>query len=146
MKTTILTIALVAISILNTNATNKIKPLNSTESVEINKNDIAQIFEWKVETEKNTYSGTAPTLEEAQKMIVLSSSGETVRHKEIKNYLVLKSEVNNSAKRNYFWEVETKTGKAKGYASNQDYAHKMVQLVASGDAIVSKIIISQPQQ
>lgn len=46
----------------------------------------------------------------------------------------------------YDWKVETNTGYAKGYSSTQAYAHKMMQLVASGDAIVSKKIISQPQQ
>ena len=55
-------------------------------------------------------------------------------------------EANNNTKRNYFWEVETVSGKAKGYSSTEYYANKMIDLVASGDAIVSKIIISQPQQ
>ncbi|XCF06329.1 hypothetical protein ABI125_00355 [Tamlana crocina] len=146
MKTSILTIAIVAISFLNVNATNKNEPFNSTETVEITRDAIAQVFEWKVETAKSTYSGTALSLKEAQNMMALSSAGEIVRGKEIKSYLVLKSELNNNAKRNYFWEVETKTGKAKGYASNKAYADKMIELVASGDAIVSKIIISQPQQ
>jgi len=145
MKTSILTIALVAISILNINATNN-KNLNDIEPVEITPNAIAQIFEWKVKTTKHTYSGTTLTLKEAQKMIALSSTGEIVKNKEVKSYLVLQSEMDNNSSRNYFWEVETKTGKAKGYASNQNYANKMIQLVASGDVIVSKTIISQPQQ
>ncbi len=146
MRHSILTIAIVAISILNVNATNKIETSNSIEAVEITRDAIAQVFEWEVETTKSTYSGTALSLKEAQNMMTLSSSGEVVRSKEIKSYLVLKSELNSNAKRNYFWEVETKTGKAKGYASNKAYADKMIELVASGDAIVSKIIISQPQQ
>lgn len=146
MKKSILIIATVALSILNVNATNENMPLNtSTEAVEITKNNIAQVFEWKVETTKGTYSGTSLSLEQAKKMMKLSSSGEVVTAKEIKSFFVLKSETNN-AKRNYFWEVETETGSAKGYASTEDYAQKMIQLVASGDAIVSKIIISQPQQ
>lgn len=146
MKTSILTIAIVALSFFNVNATNKNETFNSNETVEINRDAIAQVFEWKVETTKSTYSGTALSLKEAQNMMALSSSDEVVKGKEIKSFLVLKSELNNNAKRNYFWEVETKTGKAKGYASNKAYADKMIQLVASGDAIVSKIIISQPQQ
>ncbi|MFL1012416.1 hypothetical protein [Flavisericum labens] len=146
MKKSILIIGTVVLSILNINATNKNEALSSIETVEITKNAIAQVFEWKVETTKSTYSGTALSLNEAKNMMALSSSGEAVRSKEIKSYLVLKSELNSSAQRNYFWEVETKTGKAKGYASNKAYANKMIELVASGDAIVSKIIISQPQQ
>lgn len=143
-KKTILIIATVAFSILNINATNENKTLNtSTEVVTFTKENIAQVFDWKVETDKGVYSGTSLSLENAKKMIALSSSGEIVLGTEIQSYLVLKSETSN---RNYFWEVETETGFAKGYASSEDYANKMIALVASGDAIVSKIIISQPQQ
>lgn len=146
MRKSILIIATVALSILNVNATNENKSFTkSTETIEITKNNIAQVFEWKVETTRGTYSGTSLSLEQAKDMMKLSSSGEIVIGKEVKSYFVMKSEINNT-KRNYFWEVETATGKAKGYASSEDYAHKMIQLVASGDAIVSKIIISQPQQ
>lgn len=145
MKKSILIIATVALSILNVNATNEKTTLNtSSEVVEITKNNIAQVFDWNVETNKGKYSGTSLSLENAKKMIALSSSGEIVLTKKIQSYLVLKSEVN--AKRNYFWEVETDSGHAKGYASSLDYANKMIQLVASSDAIISKIIISQPQQ
>ncbi|MFI1771108.1 hypothetical protein [Thalassobellus citreus] len=145
MKKSILIIATVALSILNVNATNEKTTRNtSTEVVEITKNNIAQVFDWNVETNKGKYSGTSLSLENAKKMIALSSSGEIVFAKKIQSYLVLKSEVN--AKRNYFWEVETASGHAKGYASSKDYANKMIQLVASGDAVISKIIISQPQQ
>jgi hypothetical protein len=144
MKKSILIIATVALSILNINATNEKKTLNtSTEVTTITRDNIAQVFDWKVETDKGIYSGTSLTLESAKKMIALSSSGEIVLGSEIQSYLVLKSEVNTQ--RNYFWEVETATGTAKGYASSEDYANRMIQLVASGDAIVSKIIISQPQ-
>lgn len=144
MRKSILIIGTVVLSMFNLNATNS-TPLNtSIEVVEITKDAIAQVFEWKVETTKGTYAGTSLSLEQAKKMIALSSSGEVVTGTEIKSFFVLKSEVD--AKRNYFWEVETATGTAKGYASSEDYAHKMIDLVASGDAIVSKMIISQPQQ
>lgn len=145
MKKSILIIATVAFSILNINATNETTALNtSTEVATLTRENIAQVFDWKVETDKGIYSGTSLTLESAKEMIALSSSGEIVLGTEIQSYLVLKSEVN--AQRNYFWEVETATGSAKGYASSENYANKMIQLVASGDAIISKIIISQPQQ
>ena len=144
-KKSILIIATVAFSILNINATNEKSPLNtSNEVVTFTKENIAQVFDWKVETNKGSYSGTSLSLESAKEMIALSSSGEIVLGTEIQSYLVLKSEINTN--RNYFWEVETATGSAKGYASSEDYANKMIQLVASGDAVVSKIIISQPQQ
>lgn len=146
MRKSILIIATVALSIVNVNATNETKTSNiSIESVEITKNNIAQIFEWKVETNKRTYSGTSLSLENAKEMMKLSSSGEMVMGTEISSFFIMKSEINNM-KRNYFWEVETASGRAKGYASTEDYANKMIQLVASGDAVVSKIIISQPQE
>ncbi|MBC3758327.1 hypothetical protein H7U19_07925 [Hyunsoonleella sp. SJ7] len=143
MKKSILIIGTVVLSMLNLNATNETTLNASNEVVEITKDAIAQVFEWKVETTKGTYSGTSLCLEQAKRMIALSSSGEVIIGTEIKSFFVLKSEVD--AKRNYFWEVETATGKAKGYASSEDYAHKMIALVASGDTIVSKMIISQPQ-
>lgn len=147
MKKSILIIATVAFSILNINATNEKTTTNtSIEAVEITKNAIAQVFEWKVETAKGIASGRSLSLEQAKKMIALSSSGEVVLATKITSYFVLKSEINNPEKRNYFWEVKTAFGFAKGYSSTEAYAHKMIELVASGDAIVSKIIISQPQQ
>ncbi|MBJ6366689.1 hypothetical protein [Snuella sedimenti] len=146
-KKSILIIATVALSIINLNATNDKKPLTtSIEVAAITKDRIAQVFEWEVKTNKGTYSGTALSLQKAKHMIALSSSGEIVKDKKIASYFVLKNELNSTEKRNYFWEVETATGFAKGYASNEAYAKKMIQLVASGDVIVSKIIISQPQQ
>lgn len=145
MRKSILIIATVALSIISVNATNEKTTLNTlTDVVTLTRNNIAQVFDWKVETNKSVYSGTSLTLENAKRMIALSSSGERIKGVEITSYFVLKSEVN--AKRNYFWEVETKTGFAKGYASSEDYANKMIALVASGDAVVSKKIISQPQQ
>src|SRR5690606_33348436 len=145
MRKSILIIATVAFSILNINATNEKPILNtSAEVVTLKKENIAKVFDWKVETDKGLYSGTSLSLENAKRMIALASSGEMVLGTEIKSYLVLKSEV--KAKRNYFWEVETATGFAKGYASSKDYANKMIQLVASGDTVISKIIVSQPQQ
>ncbi|WP_308993137.1 hypothetical protein QLS71_008580 [Mariniflexile litorale] len=144
MKKSILIIATVALSILNVNATNEKTPFNtSTEVVTLTRENIAQVFDWKVETDKGIYSGTSLTLENAKEMIAISSSSEIVLGTEIQSYLVLKSEINTN--RNYFWEVETETGSAKGYASSEDYANKMIQLVASGDAVISKIIMSQPQ-
>ncbi|MEN3323524.1 hypothetical protein VP395_07280 [Mariniflexile soesokkakense] len=144
-KKSILIIATVAFSILNLNATNEKTPLNtSTEVVTLTRDNIAQVFDWKVETDKGIYSGTSLTLKSANEMIALSSSGEIILGTEIQSYLVLKSEVN--AQRKYFWEVETATGSAKGYSSSENYANKMIALVSSGDPIVSKIIISQPQQ
>ncbi|WP_111307727.1 hypothetical protein [Confluentibacter sediminis] len=145
MKKSILIIGTAVLSIFNLNAANEKKHFNpANEVATITKDNIAHVFEWKVETNKSTYSGTSLTLERAKEMIALSSSGEIITGIQVTSYFVLKSEVN--IKRNYFWEVETASGFAKGYASSEDYANKMIALVASGDAVVSKIIFSQPQQ
>jgi len=146
-KKSILIIAIITLSISNLNATNKKVSLStSIESVETTKNQIVKIFDWEVKIDKGIYYGTALSLKAAKQIIVLSANGEIIKDKKITSYLVLKSEANTNSKRNYFWEVETPTGFAKGYSSSEAYAHKMIQLVASGDAIVSKKIISQPQQ
>ena len=145
MKKSILIIGTVVLSILNVNARNKKVELHvSNEITEVTRNNITQDFEWKVETTNGMCSGSSLSLKQAENMMQLSSSNEVITGKEIKSFFVLKLEV--EAKRNYFWEVKTATGTAKGYASSQGYANKMIALVASGDAVVSKIIISQPQQ
>lgn len=145
MRKSILIIAALTLSLLNANAMTSKSDFNTAIKVlEITNNNIIEIFEWQVETIKGNYSGTSLSLESAKKMIALSSAGELVKGTEITSYFVLKSEIDNT-QRNYFWEVETASGKARGYSSTEAYAHKMIQLVASGDAIVEKIIISQPQ-
>ena len=146
-KKTILIIGTVVLSILNSHATILTTNLNTiTISIDITNENILKVYDWKVETDKGLYSGTSLSIEDAKRMIFLTSSGEIVRASKIESYFVLKTETKNDFKRNYFWEVETVTGYAKGYSSTEAYAHKMMQLVASGDAIVSKKIISQPQQ
>lgn len=146
-KKSILIIGTVALSILNSHATTLTpNPNTTTISVDITNENLVKVYDWKVETNKGLYSGTSLSVEDAKRMIFLTSSGEIIRAFQIESYFVLKMEAKNNSKRNYFWEVETATGYAKGYSSTEAYAHKMMQLVASGDAIVSKKIISQPQQ
>ncbi|MDD7888288.1 hypothetical protein [Flavivirga sp. 57AJ16] len=146
-KKSILIIGTVVLSILNAHATTLISNLNTTTiGATITNENILKVYDWKVETDKGLYSGTSFSIEDAKQMILLTSSGDIVRAFKIESYFVLRTEAKNNSKRNYFWEVETVTGHAKGYASTEAYAHKMMQLVASGDAIVSKKIISQPQQ
>ncbi|MDO5972497.1 hypothetical protein Q4Q35_22070 [Flavivirga aquimarina] len=147
MKKSILIIGTVVLSILNAHATTLTSALNPiTISVDITNEHLLKVYDWKVETNIGVYSGIALSVEDAKRMILLTSSGEIIRASIIEGYFVLKTEAKNNSKRNYFWEVETVTGYAKGYSSTEAYAYKMMQLVASGDAIVSKKIISQPQQ
>ncbi len=147
MKKSILIIGTVVLSILNSHATVATLNLNAANVItNITSENLVKVFDWKVETNKGVYSGISLSIEDAKRMILLTSSGEIVSTSKIESYFVLKTEAKSNSKRNYFWEVETATGFAKGYSSTEAYARKMMLLVASGDAIVSKKIISQPQQ
>jgi len=147
MRNSILMTAIVVLSISNLNATNE-KTMTNTENniITVSENTITQVFDWAVQTNKGKYAGTAPSLEEAKRMIALTTSNEIIMNKQISSYFMLQNEANTTENRNYFWEVKTVSGKAKGYASTEAYARKMIALVASGDAIVDQLIMSQPQQ
>ncbi|AUP78969.1 hypothetical protein [Flavivirga eckloniae] len=146
-KKSLLVIGTVVLSILNTHATTLVSNFNTTTiHADITNESLIKVYDWNVETNKGSYSGTSPSVEDAKRMILLTSSGEIVKASKIESYFVLKTEAKNNSKRNYFWEVKTVSGYAKGYSSSKTYAYKMMQLVASGDAIVSRKIISQPQQ
>ncbi|MGS2761899.1 hypothetical protein [Sinomicrobium sp. M5D2P9] len=147
MKNSILIIATAVFTFLNVNAANKKMTLNtSTEVTEITKDRITKVYDWSVKTDKGMYKGTSPNPEHANNMIAMVSRGEFIIEKEIVSFYVPENEAKNKEKRNYFWEVETATGYAKGYASTEDYAYKMIALVASGEIIMSKIIFSQSRQ
>ncbi|MGS2739092.1 hypothetical protein [Sinomicrobium sp. M5D2P17] len=147
MRNSILIIAIAVFTFLNVNAANKKMTLStSAEVAEIIKDHITKVYDWSVKTDKGVYKGTSPNTEHANTMIAMVCRGEFVIEKEIVSFYVPENEAKNNEKRNYFWEVETATGYAKGYASTEDYAHKMIALVASGEVIMSKIIFSQPRQ
>ncbi len=147
MKNSILTLAITVLSILSVQAINNpaYSILDETNAT-LFKGDIVKIFDWKVETNKGKYAGTSLSLKEAQHMISLTSKDEIIKSTELTSYYVLKSDLASNAKRNYFWEVKTNTGRASGYASSLEYARQMIKLVASGDVIVSNMVFSQPQQ
>ncbi|HLT53747.1 MAG TPA: hypothetical protein VKZ97_07645 [Flavobacteriaceae bacterium] len=146
MRKSILIIALFVFTLSTVNATNN-KTLNtSTEAVELTKDNLTKVYDWTVKTNKGSYAGTSPSLEDANRMIALSTSGEIILEKSIVSFYMLKSEVNKEESRNYFWEVEYTNGYAKGYSSSKSYAEKMIALAASGNVVTSKIIISQPSK
>ncbi|WP_417212730.1 hypothetical protein [Bizionia sp.] len=143
MKNSILIIALAAFSILQVNATDK-KPLLNLETAiaTATLKKIVQVYDWNVTTTKNSYSGTSPNLEHANKMIGLVSSGEVVLNKKIESYYMFQNQANNNNNRLYFWEVTSSKGYARGFSSTEADAYNMIKLVASGDIITSKVIIS----
>ncbi len=143
MKKTIGIIAVLLFTIATINANEKIITENK---VEINNNllssKIATVFDWTVTTDKSTYTGTSLNLEHARKMIALTSAGEIINHKKIESYYMLKKDINTPNNRLYFWEVISSNGSAKGFSSSEKHAQKIIALVAKGDIISTKIIIS----
>lgn len=79
MKKLILTLALMALSFTTSNT----KPISKTaiatgSNVSLTRHQIIQVCHWSVKTEKENYSATASSLEEAQKIIALSTVNEIV--------------------------------------------------------------------
>ena len=142
MKKSILTLAIVALTFSNINATEVTSTSNSTEVSTLTMNDLTEVYDWSVKTNQGTYSGTANTLEEAQKMINLVSVGEVILDKKIESFFQVIAEKNNNKLRLYFWEVETSTGKAKGFSSSESQAKRMIDLVSTGAILSYKIIQS----
>lgn len=143
MKKLIFTIAILALSILNVNATEVKTTSNNLEiSTSISRENIIKVFDWSVRTNKGTYSGTTTSNEEAQKMIQLVSAGEIILDKKIETFFQLKEEVSNTSLRLFFWEVETSNGKAKGFSSSESQALRMIELISTGDILNFKIVIA----
>ena len=142
MKKSILTLAIVALTFSNINATEVTPTSNSTEVTTLNMNDLTEVYDWSVSTNQGNYSGTSNTLEEAQKMIKLVSVGEVILDKKIESFFQVIAEKNDNKMRLYFWEVETSTGKAKGFSSSESQAKRMIDLVSTGDVLTYKIIQS----
>lgn len=143
MKKSVLIIATALLSFLPINASNDNSILNiSTKDPNITKNQLVQIFEWHVKTNHGQYSGTSNNAIHASSMIVLVSTGDVIIEKKIESYYMLESDFSLNAKRVYLWEVISTKGHAQGYSTSENAARRMIDLVASGDIITSKIIKS----
>jgi DNA integrity scanning protein DisA with diadenylate cyclase activity len=111
MRKSIFTIAILALSFLNVNATEVTTASNNLEIVtSISRENIIEVFDWSVKTATGNYSGTSNTIEEAQKMIQLVSTGEIILDRKIETFFQLKNEASNNDLRLFFWEVETTNG------------------------------------
>ncbi|MEC4004093.1 hypothetical protein OX283_005460 [Flavobacterium sp. SUN052] len=153
MKRSILTLAIVALSFSNINAkevtttSNIIDPsfseLAKQTTATLTRDQIKEVYDWNVKTTHGNYSGTANSLEEAQRMIELVTVGEVVLDRKIESFFQVKEAVVASDKvRLYFWEVTTNTGSAKGFSSSESQAKRMIELVSTGDILSYKIIQS----
>ncbi len=142
MKKSIFTIAILALSFVNVNASEVKTTSNNLETTtSISRDNIIEVYDWSVKTTNGSYSGTSNSLDEAEKMIQLVTVGEIILDKKIESFYQLKNEVSNTNLRLYFWEVETTSGKAKGFSSSESQAMKMIQLVSTGDILNYKIVI-----
>lgn len=142
MKKSIVTLGILALSIFNMNA----KEASTTSGTKteigttITRNQIVKVYDWSVNTDQGNYSGTTTSLEDAQKMIELSSIGEVILSKKIESFYQLANDVYNKSQRVFFWEVETSNGKAKGFSTSENQAKKMIELVSTGEVISFKIV------
>ena len=143
MKKSILTLAIVALSFSNINATEVITTSNTIEATStLTRDQIKEVYDWNVRTNQGNYSGTANSLEEAKRMIELSSVGEIVLDRKIESFFQVKETVSSNKVRLYFWEVTTNSGTAKGFSSSESQAKRMIELVSTGDILSYKIIQS----
>ena len=143
MKKSILTLAIVALSFSNINATEVITTSNTIEATStLTRDQIKEVYDWNVRTNQGNYSGTANSLEEAKRMIDLSSVGEIVLDRKIESFFQVKETVSSNKVRLYFWEVTTNSGTAKGFSSSESQAKRMIELVSTGDILSYKIIQS----
>ena len=140
MRKSIFTIAILALSFLNANAT-EIKQVTNNPTTTISSENIVEIYDWRVTTNTTTYSGTSTSEKEARKMIELVTVGEIILDRKIETFYVLASEISSPSLRLFFWEVETSNGKAKGFSSSECQAKKMIQLIGVGDITSFKILI-----
>jgi len=143
MKKSILTLAIVALSFSNINATEVTTTSNTIEATStLTRDQIKEVYDWNVRTTQGNYSGTANSLEEAKRMIELSSVGEIVLDRKIESFFQVKETVSYNKVRLYFWEVTTNSGTAKGFSSSESQAKRMIELVSTGDILSYKIIQS----
>lgn len=140
MKKSIFTIAILALTFLNANAT-EIKQVTNNPTTTISRENIIEIYDWNVSTNIGNYSGTSTSEKEARKMIELVTVGEIILDRKIETFYVLASEISSPSLRLFFWEVETSNGKAKGFSSSESQARKMIQLIGVGDITSFKILI-----
>jgi hypothetical protein len=143
MKKFTVTLAIVALSFSNINATEVTTTSNIVETTStLTRDQITEVYDWQVSTNQGNYSGTSLSIEEARKMIELVSTGEIVLSKKVESYYQVKEEISSKTQRLYFWEVTTNSGSAKGFSNSESQAKRMIQLVSSGAVLSYKIIQS----
>lgn len=142
MKTTFLTLAIVALSFSNSNAATVTTSSNTIETTTLTRDQITEVYDWTVKTNQSNYSGTAKSLSEAKKMIELVAIGEVILDRKIESFFQVREDISADKVRLYFWEVTTNSGTAKGFSYSEGQAKKMIELVSTGAILNFKIIQS----
>ncbi len=142
MKTTFLTLAIVALSFSNSNAATVTTSSNTIETTTLTRDQITEVYDWTVKTNQSNYSGTAKSLSEAKKMIELVAIGEVILDRKIESFFQVREDISADKVRLYFWEVTTNSGTAKGFSDSEGQAKKMIELVSTGAILNFKIIQS----
>ena len=142
MKKLITTLAIVALTFSNINAAEVTTTSNTIEATTLTRDQITEVYDWTVKTNQGNYSGTANSLEEAQKMMELVAVGEVILDRKIESYYQVKEALASKTQRLYFWEVTTNAGSAKGFSNSESQAKRMIELVSTGDILNFKIVQS----
>lgn len=143
MRKSIFTIAVLALSFANVNATEVPTTSNRFEiTTSLSRENISEVYVWSVKTSNGLYSGTSISLEKAEEMIELVAEGEIILDHKIETFYQVKEEISNTNLRLFFWEAETASGNAKGFSSSENQAKKMIELVSTGDVLTYKIIVA----
>ncbi|TYB76106.1 hypothetical protein ES677_10015 [Bizionia gelidisalsuginis] len=142
MRKSILIIAALVFGLLTANATTPNSTPTTFNNSDLIKDDIVKIYNWSVTTTVGQFSGTASTLTSAERRVQLASNGLIVLEHIITSYFVVGSDINKPENRLYFWEVQSENGRAKGFSTSEASAHRMINLVSSGDVVYYKIVAS----
>jgi cytochrome c biogenesis factor len=141
MKKSIVTLAIFTLSFTNGIAKETTSKTDKLETT-VSKDQIVEIFDWSVKTTQGHYAGTANSLEEANKMIVLATTNEIIIEKKVESFYQIKNQEVTTNNRLYFWEAHTASGYAKGFSNSESQAIKMIELIGKGDILNYKIIQS----
>ncbi|RKS01361.1 hypothetical protein [Flavobacterium sp. 102] len=102
MKTTFLTLAIVALSFSNSNAATVTTSSNTIETTTLTRDQITEVYDWTVKTNQSNYSGTAKSLSEAKKMIELVAIGEVILDRKIESFFQVREDISADKVRLYF--------------------------------------------
>ncbi len=127
---------------INTIQAKTLNNLNITNKVNIENDDtFIKIYEWKVVGQGFEASGTATSLEEANKAILLVSNYEVILEKVITSAFVSSNDLKTSkTSKIYYWSVKGSVFEASGRSLSLQAAQKIIKAI-SGNSVQHEVII-----